>query len=115
MGSKFERFCGCGHNSQIIFIERLKQNRTHGSRMCDIELTYRFCYDISDGLVVTTRLIEVERHQRLDIVAQTFRLAIDDFSQCAQEHVLLLRLRLPNHVEYLLEEVASVANCNAAK
>ena len=83
--------------------------------MCGIELTYRFCYDVSDGLVVTTRLIEVERHQRLDIVAQTFRLAIDDFSQCAQEHVLLLRLRLPNHVEYLLEEVASVANCNAAK
>jgi len=83
--------------------------------MSDIQLAKRFSYNISDIFLITTGLLLKQWTQSLDIWTQAFWLTMNNLSECAQEHVLLLSFNLIHNVEDFLQEESCVSNGDATK
>lgn len=97
-------------HAQIICLEGLRQTWTNFKWVSNKEFTNRLSDDVSDGFILTTRLVEVQWHQVLQVVLQALWFIDDDFLYSIEVHVLLLLLRLVNQPEYFRNEEISVAD-----
>ena len=77
--------------------------------MSNIKLTDGLCHDIPDVLLLTHCLLQVERHQDVEVRLQALRLVHNNLSESAQEHILVLWRALLNQVNDLLQEKVSIA------
>lgn len=99
-----------GDGKEILWFEAFKNILRKDCWMSEEKFADWLGDDISDGLVSAVWLRRIKWHEYIKILLQTLWFADNNLSNCAQEHVFWLGVRLLDHVEDLVQEELDVSD-----
>ena len=111
----FERASAGDLGQKVIAGQGLQEVLLHSLRVHNVQLANGLGDDVADALLVTVGLADVKRQQNIDVLSKASRLNVNDLTDSADVHELLLSGDLADEVEHTRQEERSVTNGDAAE